>query len=365
MQQSNIKKWNLWQKVLGVVAGIAAGFLLFKFALPWVMPFIFALILARIIEPLIRYIVKKTGIKRSIVVAAVILLTFVILITAIYLIVSFSVGEIFDFIRSLPDYIGGFSEIIDVIRQKIIDITKYLPPEIASALLESLDSIVGSIELTQEGARTLLQRLGSFAISLPNAFIFIITLVVATFLIASDYEGVTQFLVLQIPDKWLKTFYRTKKHLINTVWKWLKAISILLIITFIELCVGLTLLEIKHTVFVAAIIALVDMLPILGVGTVLFPWALYEFLIGNVSRAVTIIILYAVINLVRNLIEPKIVGEQIGLPPIVMLLSVYIGLKTLGIAGVFLIPIVVIMLLKFQEWGYIRLFKLPPKGKNS
>ncbi len=364
MEQAENKKLNIWQKLLGVVLGVVLGYVFFKFALPWLMPFFLALTLARLLEPLIQYTQRRTKIKRQIIVVVFLSLSFTILSSIIYLVLSYFVREILDFIRVLPDYINKFPAILDVFRQKFEEIVSFLPYDISKWLLSSWDKIIGSINISQETVRTLFTRLGTFAVSLPNALIFIITLFVASFLISFDYEKVTKFLVLQIPQKWRQRFYRTKEHLINTVWKWLKAISILLIITFVELFIGMIILDVDHPIFVAAIIALVDMLPILGVGTVLIPWAIYEFIIGNITRAVTVLILYAIINLVRNITEPKIVGSQIGLPPIVMLISVYIGLKTLGIIGMFLIPIIMITLLKFQEWGYIKLFKFPTDNKD-
>jgi len=352
---------SILQKIICGIGIAAAIVLFFKFALPWFMPFLLALVIARLLEPLIDILSRKIKLRRQILSALSVLLSFITLGGVLYYIVSYVFAELWDFFEHLPEYIKILSDILATFRQKLAELSEFLPESAADTLVSLWDQVFQNITISETQLQTLLGKLTDAAVSLPSVLMFVITLLVSTFLISADYEKVARFLLLQIPDKWQERFIRTKTHLTNTLWKWLKALFILLCITFAELTAGFLFLGVKHAVFFAFLISLVDMLPILGVGSVLIPWAIYELFLGNQYRAIFLAVLYGIISLVRNICEPKIIGSQIGLHPLVTLLCVYIGYKTLGLTGMLLFPIGAITVLKFQEWGYIRLFQLPEK----
>ena len=123
------------------------------------------------------------------------------------------------------------------------------------------------------------------------------------------------------------------------------------------LLAGFFFLRIEGAVLLAAMIALLDALPLFGAGVALVPWALAELLLSNPSRAAGLALLFAVILAVRNGLEPHVVGRQIGLHPLVSLISFYLGWRLAGLAGMLLAPILVLILVKLQEWGYSRLWR--------
>ena len=125
-------------------------------------------------------------------------------------------------------------------------------------------------------------------------------------------------------------------------------------IIFAELTVGFISLRIEYAGILALIVALIDMLPILGVGTVLIPWGIADIIMGEYALGAALLILYAVIALVRNLIEPRIVGKSLGLHPLATLMSMYIGLKLFGFAGMIMVPIAVMIFVQLVRWGYIK-----------
>ena len=132
---------------------------------------------------------------------------------------------------------------------------------------------------------------------------------------------------------------------------------ILMFITFIELSVLFMAVGIDRAVLIAVITSLVDALPVLGVGTVLIPWAVFELLMGNGRLALYLIIIYCAVVIIRSILEPKIVGVHIGLPPVVTLIAAYVGYASIGVAGMILFPIIIILVKEFNDLGYINILK--------
>jgi len=130
-----------------------------------------------------------------------------------------------------------------------------------------------------------------------------------------------------------------------------------MVVTFIELAVGLSLLSVDRAITIAALIAVIDILPVLGTGGVVVPWIIVELIKGNIPFAVGLVVLYLVIIIVRNILEPKLVGNQIGLHPLVMLMCMYVGLKIFGIIGIFVLPVAVVILNHLHDNDKIHFFK--------
>ena len=359
MIRSDPGKYAVLKKAAWFILGTAAIFLFFKFLLGWIMPFLVALAAAKLLEPLIKAAAKKIKLRRQILSALFVLAVYGLFGSLLYWGLSILLSEIAAFLQKIPDFLADIPQILEIFRERLTTYTAFLPPQAMSFVLTLWDQLFTNVFVTEEQLSAVLDAVTKFAVSIPNIFAFFATMIVATFLISADYGTVTKFIMLQIPTAWHDRFYRTKTHLVNTLWKWIKALLILLLITFTELCIGLSVLGIDHAVMIAALIALVDLLPILGTGCVLIPWAIFELFIGNQYRAIFLAVLYGIISLVRNLLEPRIIGAQLGLHPLATLACVYIGYRILGLWGMLLFPILAITVLKFQEWGYIRVFKMP------
>lgn len=142
---------------------------------------------------------------------------------------------------------------------------------------------------------------------------------------------------------------KIKDIFINSVLKLVKGYLILMLITLLELVAGLYLLRVKYAPIIALIISVVDVLPVLGTGTVVIPWGIIEIIMGNGAKAVGLFVLYAVITLVRSFAEPKIIGNQIGINPLFTLIAMFVGLKTLGFLGVLIFPTVLIVTVEYYK----------------
>ena len=144
-----------------------------------------------------------------------------------------------------------------------------------------------------------------------------------------------------------------------------KAYFTLMTLTFIELSLALLILNIDYAVTLALIISVIDLMPVLGVGTALIPWAVVELIIGNYALGIGLLISYVIILIVRQIVEPRIVGKHIGLHPLITLISMYAGLKIFGAVGLFLLPMLVMFLKYLQDLGTLQLWKPVLKNENE
>ena len=161
----------------------------------------------------------------------------------------------------------------------------------------------------------------------------------------------------QLPEKQQAWATDIKSFIFLTLGRLIQAYATLMLITFLELCIWLTLIGIPHSIMISALIAIVDILPILGTGTVVIPWVVIEFIMGNWHLGMLLLLMYGFILIVRNILEPKIVGHHIGLYPLVTLVSMYVGLKALGAVGMFIFPLTVIILKHLHDSGKVRIWE--------
>jgi sporulation integral membrane protein YtvI len=205
-----------------------------------------------------------------------------------------------------------------------------------------------------------LSAITSYATSLPRTLLDILITVIATYFIAADFEILQKSLVRQFSAKNSVLYENVKIHLGGTITKYIKAYAIIFVLSYAQLALGLWIIGIERAFLVALLIALFDLLPVVGTGMILFPWTVIAFLQGNIQRGIGLLILYIVIIVVRNIIEPKIIGDRVGMHPLVALLSMIIGLRLFGLIGLFAVPITVALLISLNQANAICIFKNEP-----
>ena len=141
---------------------------------------------------------------------------------------------------------------------------------------------------------------------------------------AIEYQEINEFISRQFSKKVRVIALDIKTYIINILWGYVKSYSIILLVTFIELAIGFTIFGIGNSILIALIIAVFDILPILGTGTVMIPWIIVTLIQQNYVLAIQLSVIYVIVTIVRNIIEPKIVGAQVGLPPLIILISVFV-----------------------------------------
>lgn len=193
--------------------------------------------------------------------------------------------------------------------------------------------------------------------ALPGAFVKLVLMLISSVFLTMDWDRLTGFCLRQLNDKSKELFFQIKEYLIGTLWVCVRSYALIMSITFVEMSILLTFVGIKHPVIVALCIACFDILPVLGTGGIMIPWAVIVLLQGNVVLGLKLLGVYVIVTVVRNILEPKIVGSQLGLHPVVTLCSMFVGVQVYGVVGLFGFPIGLSLLRHLNDSGVIRIFK--------
>lgn len=329
--------------ILKIVLIILAIFIftrLWKF----IVPFIIAYFFASLIEPIVKFIENKLRIPRKIGTVFSILLVLGVIGSIIGFLISRFIKEIKAVYMNLEINMDTITEFFNRIIDKVNDIFIQLPDQITDLLSQGLQDIAKNLQSVLGQFVNWVQASIQAAMYLPQILIFIIVTLLATYFMSSDKNTIIKFLDVHIPTDWLDKTKSITKNVFTALFGWLRAQLILTTVTFSELLVGFLIIGIDNALLLALIISLVDVLPVLGAGTVLIPWSIINLIMGNAKLGLSTALLYVIILFVRQLIEPKVVGKQIGVHPLFTLAGMYIGLRLWKIPGMFIGPLAIVSL---------------------
>ncbi|MTI49662.1 sporulation integral membrane protein YtvI [Sporosalibacterium faouarense] len=336
---------HFFLKIISVLIIFLLVYIFLTTVFKWLLPFILAYIIAYITNPLVNFMELKLRIPRRL--ASLIIILFTLLFIALVVLIVFYriIFEIKKLSDMLPFILDQISNLFNQMFTKGVNIYDKLPTEfshITNSLLDGGLSSISSVIATLTESTTKFAY--GIAKSLPSLFIFIIVLFLSTYFISSDRNKISNYIFKQVPGEVLSNMVIVKNDLVFALFGYVKAQLILMSITFIEITIGMLLIGVDYPVLIALFISIIDALPILGTGIILLPWAFFALLSGDFTMALFLAILYIIVLLVRQMLEPKIIGKQIGLYPLVTLMSMYIGLKVFGIIGLIFGPISILII---------------------
>ncbi len=333
-----------------VVFGLLGYFVLFR-CFGVLAPFVFGILFAAIMNPTVDFLQHKLHLNRKLSVFLVIVLVFGILgtfLTACVLeIYDYSKGFLIEFINN-PNSFYSTAEGLNVISEHI---SGFLHTELD--LVEIVKNIITPVAHWAVGAA------GNIAASVPQIFVGSIVFILASFFFAADRDVVCNFFLKFLKPKHLRSISHLKKIARDSILGYLKAQLVLVCVTFVELVIGFSVMNligagnIKMVFLIALGIAVLDAFPVFGTGTVLIPWAVIKIIAGDFLFAIALLIQYVVCLCVRQFIEPKIVGESLGLHPLITLFSMFLGLHVIGIGGMILFPIITLFLIRLYQTGIV------------
>lgn len=343
-----------------VVTAYGVLYFIFKYVIHWIMPFLIGFLIALALRPITRVITSRfKRIKGKSVALFVIAMFYVIVALILWFLISFLWEQITELIMVLPSfYFAKLEPILFNFNDWVVERTSMLSPELSATISEILmNGLEYVANLIRSLSLYLVQLAKNILSNFPLYLISVIFTIVLSVFISVEYDNLTKFLKKQFSEEFYKTFEQARKFLSGTLWKMIKAYIIILFITFIELFVGLSLLKMRFALPIAAIVAVLDIMPILGTGGVLIPWAIIELILENYTVGLGLLLLYLIVTIVRNTIEPRIVGHQIGLHPIITITVMYAGLRLFGFIGFLIAPIIAILVKYLNDNGKIHLFK--------
>jgi sporulation integral membrane protein YtvI len=359
--QKNLKKLVKW--TIGVMI-LVAVYLLFNSVFPIVvkllayfpvvfMPFIFAILLALVIEPVVILFEKYARLKRNWAVFFSLVMVIGGFIFLVLLIVSVTIKEMS---ALYPLAMSRSDQIIGQVMASLSDFRLFylqlnLPPQLQAALQDILQKGLQFLQYLMNNSINALVQ--GFA-SLPGILMFLGIATVATFFIIKDRALIRTFVMDILPSPARSKTREVITELLRVLSGFFKAYTILITITAVLTLVCLKILGVKYAFTMGIIVGLLDILPIFGPGAVMVPWIIWEFIAGNPSMGISLTVVYTLITMVRQFMEPQIVGDSIGLHPLATMFSLYVGLQLGGVGGMILGPVLVVIFIASYRAGLLK-----------
>ena len=329
----------------GVIAGIV--YLGFEYLLPISVPFIIGIAVARMTVGISRRLRCSHKLLRI----TIALLIYGLIALLVTLLVTKSVSTISDIIKWLPRvYERKLLPLATLIYDWCAHTIEMLDPALVSTLemlLESaLSALKNLISYLSSGAVTLIS---SIATGVPNLILSLLAMIFSTVFVVVDYERIMSFSREHIPAGIKKILTNIRIYLTDTLFVVIRSYTLIMLLTFTELSILFSLFGIESALLKAGVIALLDIMPILGTGGIMIPWCVISLVLGYTKLGIQLLLIYVIVTVVRNYVEPKIVGTQLGLHPIITLVSMFIGLRLFGFWGLFGLPVGISFLWKQRK----------------
>ncbi len=362
---------------------IGLFYLFMKYAFGICFPFILAVFVAALLQRPVNWFVKKLRGGRGIISALLVLFCFLFLGTVVILLLS----KLFSEVKGLFDYLLIKLENAPLFIEQVQDwietgltflpvgirntVSKYIGDFLSGILGTAPEAVAESaaVEVSSTDWSWLASPLSAVwgtAKQIPMIAVGIIVAIVSCCFMTSDYRTLCDMVLTQAGEKNAVKLLKAKKILFSTLAKMGKAYAILIGITFSEMLIGLSFLkfigvyENGYIFAISLVTAIVDILPVLGTGTILIPWGVWSLLTGKIGFGIGILVLYAIITVIRQVVEPKLVAAQLGLPPFITIMAMYIGTQLFGFIGLLLMPITVMLIKVLNDEGVINILKRKP-----
>ncbi len=337
------------RKILLALGGFLALWLGVKYLLPLLFPFVLGLGLALAAEPAVGFGVRQLRLKRSISAAIGVSLTLALLTGLLSLLGALTVRELGSLTKMLPQAQAALEKSMRLAEDLLVNLANKLPEQArvytTGRVLEFFDD--GTVLLDQVSQRVP-GMVTSVLGKVPNGALTLGTGLLSGFMLSSRLPSLRRKAAAKIPQSFKDKALPALKRMGRSLSGWLKAQGKLIGITYLILAAGLTVLQVPYGFLWAALIALVDAIPVLGTGTVLVPWGAVCLLQGQVFRGIGLLVLYGVCLLFRTVLEPKFLGKHLGLDPLVTLVFLYVGYRLWGFGGMVLSPILAAALRSLQ-----------------
>jgi sporulation integral membrane protein YtvI len=355
------KQYTLLYRALCCGLVLVGLWLFGRYVAAWIAPFVVAFGLAAAIEPGVRLLIKNRW-PRSLASGVITILVIGLGVMLMVWGLTAAGRAISQLSRAVPKLVEGLIQSAKALQGRL---THFLTTSEAAG-----ETVDGTLELITQQLETLpgllseklLAWVSAAAAGTPGKLLFAVTSGIGAYFISASYPEIRSFLFRQLPAGEVTRAQAVWADLKKALGSWVRAQVLMGLLTFGELLVAFTLLRRPEALPLAAVVAAVDALPVLGTGTILIPWLLYAFVTGETTLGLGLLITYAVVTLVRRCVEAKLVGDQLGLHPVATLIAIYVGYRVWGILGMLIFPIFAVLLKQLNDRGVIRLWKNEDNG---
>lgn len=357
------KGYRYYTKLLLNLAVPLCVILLCVFILPrlamYFLPFVLAYVIAMIANPAVSFLQRRISIKRTHSSALIVVVVLLLIITIIYWSITAIIGLAISIINDIPSYIQNLTTTLDSLYVRYEGLFDMLPVEIASGFLELRDNL----------SKILTDMLSSLAVptvdismsavkSVPGLFINVLIFFIAAFCFIFQWENIQRVINEHMPKGIAGYIDYLKNDTRMILGSWLKAQFKIMGVVFLVLAIAFMILRVKYAIPLAFLTAFLDFLPAFGVGFIMWPWIVIELLSGRFLMALWLALVYIITQFVRNTLQPKIMGDTMGLSPLTTLLFLFLGYKVYGIAGmIFAVPIGMFCISLYRYGLFDRMFR--------
>ena len=331
--------------ILYIVLVLIVVYLLFKLGI-FLFPFTLALFFSIMTQPFSKFLEKKLKFSQKIATIVSIILFLVIFLGFISLSALRLSGEIYKLSINLNKYSKEAQSLWNTAIDKVYSLLGYFPEGFDEQVKNSIN---GFIRMGTSKLGSFINSLINFITSIPTIILYICITILSTFFISLDKNKIMAFLEQQFPKSWIKKVYNIKREMFNVLGSYIRAQIILMTICFFELLISFNILSflkfnLPYPLIFSIVICIIDALPILGAGAVLLPWSLISFVTGDINLGLALLVIYFLVLSVRQMLEPKLISQNLGVHPLVTLISMYSGFKFFGVIGFLIGPVVMIIL---------------------
>ena len=342
-----------WALVVGIV------FLVTKYLLGLVWPFFLAFIFSWCLTPIVRWLTVKCHIRHGIA-AAICLLLFFGIVGGLLLLLIFNVVS---WAQTLVTWLPTFYS--DTVEPMLKDATVWIEDFVARLDPEAADVVTATFSDIISSAGTAVSSFSVRAVAavtgwvakVPGKLLSTLICIIATVFMTVDFHRMTAFILRQLSQRTRLVVVKAKETFFDVLGRYGKSYGIIMAITFVELSIGLLILRQEKALLLALIIAFFDILPVIGAGLFLIPWALASLLSGSLAKGLGLLALYIVITVIRQFLEPRVVGHQVGLHPLVTLIAMLVGTRLFGGIGLLGLPIACAIMKSLDDTGVIHILR--------
>ena len=317
---------------------ICAGvYLVLEYLLPVSVPFILGILVAFAVIRISGKLHCTHRVLRLLLTAVI----YGIIALLITLLAAKGVSAVSDIIKWLPEvYERKLLPFLALVYDWCMQTVRMLDPTLISALEMLLESLTSALKnLISAISGYAVELVSGVATGVPSLILSLLAMIFSTVFVVSDYERIHGFASEHIPKSVKNILHKIRFYLTDTLFVVIRSYVLIMLLTFTELSILFYLFGISNAVLKAALIAMLDILPILGTGGIMIPWAVISLVLGHTGLGIKLFAIYGIVTVVRNYVEPKIVGTQLGLHPIITLVSMFIGLRLFGFWGMFGLPV--------------------------
>lgn len=353
MNQEKQKKFLLAIAYYGII--LVGAIIGIRYLFSPLLPFLCGFLIAWLLRRPARYLSEKCRLPYKLFAAILTAVFYILIIGLLFLAGTQLFSAMKELFQMLPELFSNqllplTDRLINTVEDFFGQFDRSVAAQMDSWFLELSSTLMQMITSLSSSA---LKYISGVAAKTPTMILRVVLTVISTFYFSFDFERIKAFICHILPKKLTNAVMPLKDKAVSSLKIFVRSYCLIFLLTSAELVLGFLILRVPYPAVLGVLVAFIDLMPILGTGLILLPWALISAITGKLLFAFGILMLYIVITIIRNIVEPKLVGKQIGLHPLATLISMFVGLQLFGIIGMFILPVTLSIIVQLRRDGIL------------